>query len=347
MNKLKKIKNLILVAISIIIFLIVMYGCMRVEKDEKFRSMFNELPIHREHKNEWSLDSSISDSIFDVIQKYPDLERTIKSGNVKLPTSESMIPQGIAYLHDEYIIITAYDHNGIDNSKCYVLNMVGEIVNEVFLDTKSHVGAIAYDKANNVFLIPDTKGVLNAYDEDDILNEDRAEAIQKFEYVGEGLINYMSDYGDYIDFMCLKDDYLFVGNFRTRDKGLVKKYKITKEDDEIVFEFNTQFNVPTLVQGITFYKSEDEEYMILSRSFGRRKKSKLEVYKYEEGKADYTDEHNLVTKMSLPPMLEQVTVDEDNLLLLFESNARKYADGKDKIDVLCILSLKKILDKSL
>lgn len=344
--ELKKTRFLILITAFITVFLGTINIVWHFEKITKKEPEIKKTIYKDDFKIEWFLDNmSISDSIVDVLYEYPEFARTIKSANIKLPMTETMIPQGIAYIPNEFIIITAYDYKKDKNSKCYVLDLSGEIVNEVSLDTKSHVGAIVYDEANDVMWIPDAKGILNIYNVDDILNKKNVVAKQKFDYVSDGLINYKSNYGDYIDYMCLKDGHIFIGNFRTKDKGLVKKYKIENVEGEIVLKLVHQFNVPTLVQGITFYKKDDREFMILSKSFGRRKKSKLEIYEYDENLNDYTDGLTMITRISLPPMLEQITANGENLLLLFESNAKKYDDGKDKIDVICVLALEKILSK--
>lgn len=280
----------------------------------------------------------ISKEIDSVLNKYPDFKNVIKRANIKVPIFDNMIPQGMTIMNS-YILITAYDEINQENSKCYVLNQFGEVKNIVDLNMKSHVGGIAYDKKNNLIWIPDNDGVLNAYYSHDFITKKQVEVKYQFKDIASGLVDYQNEKKNLISYLCIYDKELYIGSFSAIKKGVVKKYNIVNKGENLQLEYVDSFFVPTLVQGITFYKKDNSKYLILSRSYGRNRDSYIEIYQYKEDIKDYT----IIKKISLvlPPMLEQISSYNDKLYIIFESNAKKYQNSFHKVENICVLSFNK------
>lgn len=279
---------------------------------------------------------SLSENVLRAFNLYPDAMDVIKTGNLKLPVPEHMVPQGITKV-GSYTLITAYDEQKKVYSECYIIDDDGNEVNSITLDIKSHVGSIAYDSVNNLVWIPDSKGSLNAYDFNDILKEKEVHAKYRVD-IG---INLKNKFSDGIDYLCVDGNLLYAGNFSQNGKGIVRKYSIEWTQGNISLKFINDFLVPSQVQGISFYHRDNQDYMIISQSFGRNNDSNLIVFKYEENVRDYNEGKSI----KLPPLLEQNAVYGKDLYIIFESGAKKYRDGKSKIDCVCVLDIEKILEK--
>lgn len=203
----------------------------------------------------------------------------------------------------------------------------------------SHVGSISYDKINNLIWIPDTNGVLRAYNVNNFLNDDYVIPLYTFNNVSDGLINYQNKKENEIAFLTIYDNYIYLGSFGYNTKGLVKKYYINNTK-KIKLELVNEFKIPSKVQGLTLFEKDNDLYMLLSRSYGRNRDSYIEVYKYSDDVKDYNKSIKTIT---LPPMIEQITLENNKLYAIFESNALKYIECENKIDDIIIFDINKIL----
>ncbi len=270
--------------------------------------------------------------------KYPDLMNKYISSNIKIPINDEMIPQGITIM-DDLILITSYDSLYQLNSQVDILSKTGRIIKNISLDTNSHVGAIVYDNVNKLIWLPDNDGVLNAYDSVEFLTKNKINARYKFFDISERLVDYEDNTRQSIDYLYTNGENLFIGNFSLNKKGIIKQYRINNTD-KINLEYINEFNVPTKVQGITFHEYNGQEYMILSRSYNRYKPSSIEIYQYSENKKSY---NTPVKKIILPPMLEQVVMDSNQLYSLFESNALKYSNCLEKVEYIGIIDFEQLI----
>lgn len=280
-------------------------------------------------------------TIDSLLDKYFEFSEVVKECKINLPIFHDMIPQGIAEMKN-YILITAYDNQG-ENSKCYILNKLGEIVNIVSLDMNSHVGSIAYDETRDFIWIPGNNGRLNIYSGQDFLTKSEVKAKWIIEGVSEGLVNYLDKDRNQIAYLTLDKDFLYIGSFSIYKKGTVKKYQVLDGNDNIKLKFINSFTVPKKVQGITFYERNNHKYMLLSRSYGRHNYSYLNVYEYNESLKDYTSLDVVRFTLKMPPLLEQVS-QKNELYAIFESNAKKYDNCLDKVGSVCILNVDKLID---
>lgn len=274
-----------------------------------------------------------------IVNKYGDFNNVINEGNIKLPIFDDMVPQGITLMGD-YILITSYDNLGKKNSVIYVLDKEGTLINKVILDNKSHVGGISYDKDNKLIWLPGDDGVLLAYESEDFINRKNVKYKYKFNNVSDELKDFLNDNKKLIAFLTIDDGHIYIGNFSKDSKSIVKKYEIINNGEEVYLKYKNKFNVPAKTQSITFKNIGNKKYMIMSNSYTRRKSSYIKVFEYSEEISDYARE---TRSIELPPMLEQIVVDNNNLYIIFESNAKKYSNCLEKIGYICILDIYKIL----
>lgn len=312
-------------------------------KPEEFFELWDS--VHGESSNTNKPNEILqNEKVIKLFEKYPDFAENIKRSNIDMPLPGEMIPQGIT-VYKEYFIITSYSQDN-KNSKIYVLNKKGHIVNEITLDTNSHVGAISYDEKNNLLWIPENDGLLNAYDAENILKEKEIEYKYQFDNISTGLTYYLNKLKKEIAYLCVKDNYIYIGSFDDKETGLIKQYEIVlNELNEIELVFIKEFKIPPKVQGLEFVKVEDESYMILSISYGRKNSSFIYIYKYDDETLDYGNSSIKKVVLKFPPLLEQVVLSKDNLYSIFESNANEYSNCEEKVGTICIFDLNKIIAK--
>ena len=241
--------------------------------------------------------------------------------------------QGICKVDDKYLI-TAYDSKHKKNSIIYILDEDLKRYRIRELNTDSHVGGITYDNKHNNIWITDIDGTVTAYDKDDVLSY-RYLIEPKFKniYVGEELENFFGIHS--VAYITYNDNKIYVGNFNRSKKSIIKEYNLL-EDGNIDTSKYKSYNISDYVQGITFYEDKDKEYIITSSSYGRLFKSELKIYDFDTLKLEKV----LKTKA----MMEEVIVDNDKLITLYESNAEIYKSVKENNDII-ISDIDKIITK--
>lgn len=262
--------------------------------------------------------------IDDIIEEY-----TYVSDKVNFVPYSNYIPQGIAIMND-YILVTNYDYYKDKNSVVCVYDMDGNLVNKCVLGNKAHVGGITYDKDNDLVWVTSYCGMIDAYNSSDLLEYEEITPVYKDILVGKGLTNYRYPWLDTASFLSYYNGYLYVGNFSLSNQGIVKRYTININEDKVTLKYIDSFNIPDMVQGITFYKKDEKEYILFSRSYGKDSSSVLQMFSYSEDIRDYRDTELVSVTYKMGPMLEQIIVDGTNLYTLFESNAKPYKIIQDK-----------------
>ncbi len=283
----------------------------------------------------------IDDSIKKLKENYFDFVGALKEAYIYTPNYSNGIPQGVTIMND-YILITCYDYNNYNNSLVYVLNKDNHIINIVDLGMKSHVGGIVYDDIHNLIWIPDDNGTLNAYNSKDFLTKKIVTPIYSFNNISEGLKDYLNNNKNEIAYLCINNNILYIGSFGRYNNAIIKSFNIKEENDSITLEYLNTLKAPNLVQGMDFYTINNEKYLILSTSLGTNNNSNLEIYKFSEEITDI----NKMEKRSiiLPPMAEQITINKNNLYIVFESNASKYIDSEIKVDKICVLDINAMIE---
>ena len=272
--------------------------------------------------------NSYISSYYDVLLDDITSDYVLVDERVNYVPQNNYVPQGIALVGD-YVLTSNFDYYKDKNSMICVIDKDGKLVHKCMLDHDAHVGGITYDEVNGLLFVTGYSGYILAYDIEDILHKDKVTAKYSNINVGDGLSNYVYPWVNSASFISIHDNELLVGNFSLRNTGKVKRYKYNIVDDEIQLEYVSSFKIPDMVQGITFYKKDDKEYIIFSRSYGRDCPSVIQIFRYSEDIKNYGDEKLVSSSLRLEPMLEQITSRDNNIYALYESNARPYTVNQD------------------
>ena len=241
--------------------------------------------------------------------------------------------QGLCKVDDKYLL-SAYDYKHTDKSILYILDENLERYSIKELDTYSHVGGITYDPKNEIIWITDSEGVIVAYDKDEILSyRPLINSNCRRVYVGRELDNIFGECS--AAYITYHDNKLYVGNFNTKGNTIIKEFKINEIGMINPFDYRS-FNVAGFIQGITFYEEDDKNYLIVSSSFGKHFDSTLQVYDF--------DTLERVNRIKANEMMEEIIVDDNELVTIYESNAKVYKRHKKGTDIIT-LDINKILTK--
>jgi hypothetical protein len=139
--------------------------------------------------------------------------------------------------------------------------------------------------------------------------------------------------------------------------GWMISHDFTKGSPESRASSIKVLSIPDRTQGIAFSK----DYIFLSCSYGRRVSSTIEVYRNplaetphqtvrtsteEDVPCWFLDNENLVNAIKLPPMSENIQLIDDQLVVLFESGAKKYRWlGKSPQNHLLLLNIEELIPK--
>ena len=240
------------------------------------------------------------------------------------------VPQGVCPIGDS-VLVTMYDSNKEKQPKVVIMTPDGSF-KEITLDmpSKTHVGGITYDKEHNIVWITNSNGSVSSFKYDELINSDYATPLCTYEGVGVE-----NQDGDLVaSYMTYHNGSIFIGSFNEDENGRVVEYRVN--EDGTLGEAINEFEVPPQAQGIAFYTKDGKTYMAVSCSYGRDNNSSLTIYEYKDGNTTVVREYK-----ELPPMLEQVSFNEDgSLVVVFENNADKYRKtGKVQIPSICELSV--------
>lgn len=241
--------------------------------------------------------------------------------------------QGICKVDDNYLI-TAYNSNRVNNSIIYIFDSNLEKYRIREINTKSHVGGITYDPNHNNIWITDINGTISAYDKNELLSY-KKDILPKFKniYVGKELNNYYGTCS--AAYITYDDNKLYIGNFNDRNNSIIKEYNILDNGMINIDDYN-KIRISEYVQGIAFYEDNDSKYLIISSSYGRQLYSKLKIYNYDDLK--------LIKELKTKELMEEVLVDDDKLITVYESNAKIYKKDERGKDII-ISNIDKILTK--
>lgn len=278
---------------------------------------------------------------FKKVKPYLDYEKYCNRNLFPLVLDDDLVPQGICSV-SSYVLITCYTTSS-DFSRVLVYDLEGNLLNTVVLDNKSHVGGIGYDSFHHLLFICDSHGTVSSCPFSEFIQgnlKNKRSYLVADDSLGGSFLN--EDGRVVCSYLTCFQNRLYVGSFNKKDNGLVKVFDIVRKREGICLNYIREFTVPNKIQGLEFYQDGDDLYLFLSRSYTRVKDSEILLYPYLDDACDYTIP---VFSFSLPPMLEQIALDQDkNLLLLFESCAEKYRyNAKIVIDHVISLNPQKVL----
>lgn len=251
--------------------------------------------------------------------------------------STAMDPQGLA-ITTHYLIISAYSKDLQYNSVLYVLDRAtGAYIKTIVLPGTPHVGGIAYDPVAKRLWIADSRGEksrLCALDQRTLDKVDFARDGKVCVYDAIVPIDNPKDAA----FIAYYEDSIYAGSFEREGGGIMVRYPLGErrlpggKEEDIVRSAKTA----TLMQGVTPYGDR----LIFSQSWGPAD-SRLVLYENES--TDYVEETKK-GEMTLPPYLEQIVCDGEDLYILFESPAAKYRRNEDitHVDRVLRLNLRKM-----
>ena len=239
--------------------------------------------------------------------------------NIKLPLEDNEVPQGICRVNNT-ILVSCYMDNH-EQSRVLMLDLDGSRTKTIILNNKAHVGGISYDQKHNLIFICDTKGKISSYPYHEFINE-----------------NYIHQKKYDVSSNSLGGD-LLIEDGKIKN-GLIKVYDILRKEEGITLKYLYEFKVPRKIQGITFSKINDTPHMILSSSYGRKNNSKVLIFPISKTNTYL----NPTYSFCCPPMLEQISVDNNNaILFLFESSSSKYRKtAKTVTDKIAFINLEKL-----
>lgn len=260
---------------------------------------------------------------YDVLMDDITTDYSLLDEKYNIVPDNNYVPQGIALVNG-YVITSSFDYYKENNSILNIYDQEGNLFNVCTLEHKAHVGGIAYDKVNELLWVTAFDGNVSAYNISDVFNKNKVEAIYSNLNVGHGLTNYVYPWMNSASFVTIYNNELYVGNFSLSGDGKVKKFSINNKDGNVKLQYVSQFKIPDMVQGITFYSKNGKEFILFSRSYGRDCSSILQIFKYDQKVKDYGDSKLSNVTLKMPPMLEQIVCDDNKLYALYESNAKPY-----------------------
>lgn len=277
----------------------------------------------------------------------------LSNTNILGVNCETMVPQGICTCED-YILITAYDSSNKHNSVIYALKN-NHLVATLIYDKKVHMGGITYD--GTYIWIAEGGGSIHGNEMGVINKENFFQAIHiaiennAKSVALKNITTLQADGLNYTSFCTYYNNMLWAGSFNTNNTSHIYGYSIEKDNEKLVLKPTRYIEAPKKSQGICFYKDNDNTYLCVSTSYGRRYDSIFRCYTLK----DYhqpTDEYKNVKQilknqayrtLILPPMAEQINIKDGAIYCIFESGANKYIRNSSRpIGSYCIFDAKKI-----
>ncbi len=313
-----------------------------------------------------SLDSDIFGDYLSTLNKdssyvIPGLDKT----NIHNETiCNGMIPQGIC-VTEEYLIISAYDKSGemVDDSNSrsqskqksvlYVMDVKSQqYLTTITLNTKCHVGALAYNPDDALIYIADSvDGVVQKLSMDKIAarvetGNDAESDVLEFD---EGAIDTQ---GYTPSFLAYYQEHLYVGQFAKVTLGdLFSNQMVVFERDGTLQKEKT-ITIPYYAQGVAFADWNNKTYMLISASYGRIIPAKMHVYLMDYEREGSMKHNRKIGEFACPNMSEDIDIQGDYIYTCYESASNFYRLALDKkgestnvVDRIMVSSFRKTVAK--
>jgi len=244
----------------------------------------------------------------------------------------SMTPQGLAITED-YVLISAYCRTKEHNSVIYMIDKEsGRFIKEIVLNTRAHVGGLAYDTMNHNLWVTgqgSTWAQANAITLAHLEEYDFKENAKPLKFDMSYNLYRMKR----ASFMTYHDGALFVGFFTQDDASIIEKYLINADGtlyekadmnlkrtvgvvDPVACAVSMQV-ISGKVQGMAFYNNK----ILLTRSYGIMP-SEVQIFNYSRYGILSTSE--AYKTIRFPERLEQIYQSGNDIYALFESAAYSY-----------------------
>ena len=301
----------------------------------------------------------------------PDLRYTDVLGD----PCNCMTPQGICVAGD-YILITAYcniesykqdleanseqlvnqmrmdatEGHTRHNSVMYVLDQAnGAHIATLVFDDKSHVGGVTFD-GDYVWVAKGGNCKIEGYSFVDVraciemgsYNYPMCESVCEVQC--ESVTSFVTCY----------DDYIWVGTFSGDEtqNGVLIGYVVEENGGVHCVETHKVIEIPPYANGAAFIDTELGPYLCVVTSYGRTNDSKMYVYDATNLSLLTANEIATLPEFSnytLPPMAEELCVENDDIYFLFESASTAYSFIEDNmcddvVNTICILDRRNIIN---
>lgn len=252
-------------------------------------------------------------------------------------SSTMMCPQAVTFAGN-YLLTTAYDRAGEENSVIYVMNKgTRELITTLVLPGKPHLGGITFD---GTYVWATSGTVVYSIAFSDVEAAVAAGGAYSFiQYASSCKLDIATSYLTYYD------GKLWVGSYNELKNTTMNSYIIDDFDNKPTLTKVDTVAMPTRVQGVAFTK---QGTLILSRSCQLYKGLRGYMRQMDVYKPDFTKKVNgvvqlgyLVNSVSMPSMNEGIAIDGDYLYVTFESGA--FDKSTYKMDRICAFKLSDIV----
>ncbi len=251
----------------------------------------------------------------------------VTSGALAICTD--MTPQGLA-VSQHFILLSAYCHSFQHCSLLLLFDRYDRrLLKTVPLSGRPHVGGLAIDVSEEKIWLTLNNGNVATIGLADLLAfPDQATEPIAYEKV------YDLPEIPRAAYLAIHDQELIVGTFEKEHQGFYGRYALENLESPAV----KKGAIVSKAQAITFY----QDYCLVAQSFGPRSSHVylFSMAQFEQG--DLVEAAALVT-LKFPPYLEQITVFQDQLYLVFESGASAYRQKTRPIEAILVLSLKSLM----
>ncbi len=232
--------------------------------------------------------------------------------------SESQCPQGLCITED-YVLVTSYSEEDDSLGELMVFSRdSGEYLVTLGMDSKSHLGGIAYD-GKNVWVCNSNENTLERISYDFICLMATANSKQVIDATGVVDIYEIDNKPSCITYYGGR---LWVATHTLFLDSKMVAYHYNVNDDTM--EKLSSYAIPGKVQGVTF---DEDGKVYLSTSYGRQSSSYIKVYKSIVNLSSNPNRPD--SKIEMPPGSEEIDTLNGKLYIIFESAGEKYLDGTD------------------
>lgn len=254
--------------------------------------------------------------------------------------SKTMVPQGMTFA-GSYLLVSAYDSKGIDNSVVYVMSRSRKkLLTTVVLPNKTHAGGLAYD-GRNLWICQST------YLRSIPFAQIKKAAVAKKKYLEIKAYGTKNALGQQAAAVTYYKGLLWVASYSESNSGYLGSYRIADKTGKPVLTVCGRIKLPNRVQGLTFTSNGR---LILSRSCQTNSTKRgylhqMDVYKPNLKKARAgkitLGKRNKVINM--PSMNEEIAVSGKYLYVNFESV--QFTSATKRVDRICAFKVAAVTKK--
>ncbi|MBQ6152027.1 MAG: leucine-rich repeat protein [Mogibacterium sp.] len=284
--------------------------------------------------------------------------RVLDNGVLKDDACRDAVPQGVTVV-DDYLLLSAYcggnknpkstdpDEKG-HPSVLYVIDKAsGKYITTITLyeyekgesavceldgdsfaghkASKNHVGGIAYDGSSRLYIAKSNDRNISIISKSRLIS-----AIEKAK--AQGVDGFAMSYDDIVtcddykvSFLTWYNDKLFVGVFNKNVPNGLYGFTISGEDGNLESDLAISYPISGGANGAAFYEINGRECLATTSAHGRKHDSELCLYEVSSNASSSTSV-NLIDKLTIPPMAEEITIDDGLMYTAFESGAALYSN---------------------